>query len=156
IARRRTRGIGGVHVVRGDGCRLPFATGSFDVAITVLTLHHFDDADVREVLGEMGRVARERVVANDLERCLPNYVGARLLATTLWRRDPLTRHDGPASVLRSFTPAELRAAGEEAGLRDVRVRRRFPWRLVLEARPPRGDLEAGRRARERRSAGSVS
>lgn len=158
IARRRTRGTGAVHVVRADGCRLPFQTGSFDVALAVLTLHHFDDAGVREVLREMGRVARERVVANDLERCLPNYVGARILAGTVWRRDPLTRHDGPASVLRSFTPAELRAAGEEAGLRGVRVRRRFPWRLVLEARPPRGDLEGkGRRRRspERRSAGSV-
>lgn len=158
IARSRTRGIGGVHVVRADGARLPFPSDAFDVAVSVLTLHHFDDDGVRTVLREMGRVARERVVANDLERCLPNYAGARLLAATIWRRDPLTRHDGPASVLRSFTPDELRSAGEEAGLRDVRVGRHFPFRLVLDARPPPGTSESGRPRRlspGRRSTGSV-
>lgn len=147
IARARTRGIGDVHVVRADGARLPFPTAAFDVAVSVLTLHHFDDDGVRTVLREMGRVARDRVVVNDLERCLPNYVGARLLAATLWRRDPLTRHDGPASVLRSFTPAELRGAGEDAGLRDVRVIRRVPFRLVLDARPPRRAPADGRTRR---------
>ena len=136
IAARRTRGRDDVALVRADGLRLPFPTDAFDVAISVLTLHHFDDEGARAILREMGRVARLRVLANDLERCVPNYLGARILAATLWRSDPLTRHDGPVSVLRSFTPDELRSAGEDAGLREVRVRRRFPFRLVLEARPP--------------------
>ena len=33
----------------------------------------------------------------------------------------MSRHDGPLSVLRSYTPAEVAALCEKAGLFDVRV-----------------------------------
>jgi hypothetical protein len=82
----------------------------------------------------MARVSRDLVLVSDLERSLPNYLGARLLALTLWRANRITRHDGPLSVLRSFTAGELERVGREGGLRDVRVRRYAPWRLVLEGR----------------------
>jgi hypothetical protein len=59
-----------------------------------------------------------------------NYAGARLLAATWWRRNRLTRHDGPLSVLRSFTRAELQQLAVRAGLGN-RVERRFFQRIVL-------------------------
>lgn len=124
-----------VVVVRADALRLPFATGAFDLAICTLTLHHFSGDDAVGVLREMARVSRLRVLVNDLERHVLNYVAARILALTVWRRSPVTRHDGPLSVRRSFTRSELLRLGEEAGLEDVRVRRHFPFRLVLEGRP---------------------
>lgn len=124
-----------VVVVRGDALRLPFATDAFDLVICTLTLHHFFGGDAVRALREMARVARVRVLVNDLERHLLNYWVARLLAATLWRTSPVTRHDGPLSVRRAFTPGELRRLGEEAGLADLRVRRHFPFRLVLEGRP---------------------
>lgn len=124
-----------VPVLRADGRRLPFRAGSFDVVLCTLTLHHLADRDAVRLLGEMGRVARRRVLVSDLERRRANYLGALLLAATLWRGNRLTRHDGPLSVLRSFTLEELEAAGRDAGLREVRVRRHFPFRLVLDARP---------------------
>ena len=51
------------------------------------------------------------------------------------RGNRITRNDGPLSVRRSFTPAELLALAERAGLRNARVRRRVAFRLVLEAEP---------------------
>jgi hypothetical protein len=39
------------------------------------------------------------------------------------------------SVLRSFSPAELEAVVRGAGLRDVRIQRRFFYRLVASASP---------------------
>ena len=118
--------------VRGDALRLPFAPGSVDVAICTLTLHHFRDDEAVLLLREMKRVARDRVLVSDLERSRLNHLGARVLAHTLWRTNRLTRHDGPLSVLRSFTAPELLALGRRAGLRGPVVRRYMPWRLVLE------------------------
>jgi SAM-dependent methyltransferase len=49
----------GVTAVRGSGTSLPFDDDSFDVVLTVATLHHIADPDaVRATLGEMVRVAR--------------------------------------------------------------------------------------------------
>jgi len=134
IARERSR-QSGVGFVRAEGLSLPFPDDAFDVALMSLTLHHFDGPDRRAMLLELGRVARQRVIINDLERCRANYLGARLLAATVWRSNPLTRHDGPVSVLRSFTAAELTADLEAAGLLDVRVDRCFFYRLVASGSP---------------------
>lgn len=135
LAGRRRRADAGLTVVRADGVGLPFADRSFDVAVATLTLHHFDDRQAVLVLEEMRRVARSAVIVNDLERRWLHYASAKLLSVTLWRTNPLTRHDGPASVRSSFTRSELRRLGEMAGLRGVRVVRRFPFRLVLTGRP---------------------
>jgi SAM-dependent methyltransferase len=125
----------GPNLVRGDALHLPFPDDAFAASFGSLTLHHFTDDEATRVLAEMARVSRELVVMSDLERSLPAYVGARILAATRWRRDRITRHDGPLSVRRSFTPAELRTLGRRAGLRSPRVRRHFPFRLVLAGAP---------------------
>lgn len=135
LAGRNVGDVREVAVVRGDALRLPFATDAFDLAVCTLTLHHFFGHEALAVVQELARVARLRILVNDLERHVLNYLAARVLALTLWRRSPLTRHDGPLSVRRSFTRGELRRLGEEAGLDEVVVRRHFPFRLVLEGRP---------------------
>lgn len=135
LAEENVGPVGQVVVVQGDALRLPFATDAFDLVICTLTLHHFFGGDAVRALREMARVACVAIVVNDLERHVLNYWAARLLAVTLWRASPVTRHDGPLSVRRAFTRSELRRLGEEAGLADVRVRRHFPFRLVLEGRP---------------------
>ncbi len=87
---------------------------------------------------------------SDLERSWGNWLGAKLLSWTLWARNPLTRHDGPLSVLRSYTRAELAALAAQAGLAHARVYRHLFERLVLtapgSAEPPgqpRGTPPAG-------------
>ena len=137
LAARRIgrQAAGTVRVVQGDGLCLPFADSTFDVAYTVLTLHHFREEAALTVLREMARVARRLVVVNDLERSLGAWLGARALAVSVWRGNRITRHDGPLSVRRSFTPGELMALAERAGLRFPRVRRRPAFRLSLEGEP---------------------
>lgn len=123
-----------IRLVRGDGLRLPFRTGGFEVSFATLTLHHFSDDDAAAVVAEMARVSRDLVVVSDLERSFLPWLGAHLLAATRWRRDRITRHDGPLSVRRSFTPDELEAIGRRAGLETFGVRRHFPYRVVLAGR----------------------
>lgn len=137
IAARESRGERDILPVRGDALRLPFAAGTFDLVLLSLTLHHFDGPRQIELLRELHRVSRGRLLVGELERSVLNYAGARLMAATLWRGHPITRHDGPLSVLRAFTASELQALGREAGLRGLSVHRHPFGRLILKADPGR-------------------
>jgi SAM-dependent methyltransferase len=131
----------GIEFVAADALLLPFADRSFDVVIASMTLHHFEAAERIAALREMARVAKRKVVINDLERCWPNYIGAKLLAATIWRRS-LARWDGPVSVLRGFTADELANDFSDAGLGRIDVRRRFFYRLVGSGAPRRSGAAA--------------
>jgi len=121
-----------ISSVRGDALGLPFADNSFDYVICSLFTHHFVDEQVVKILREMGRVARRRIFVIDLNR----HPIAYLLYTTVGKlmlHNRLIRHDGALSILRSFKAGELLELGQRAGLRDLWVQRRFPYRLVLSA-----------------------
>lgn len=118
--------------VRGDAFQLPFAGAQFDYAICSLFTHHFHEQQVIKIVNEMSRVARRRIFVIDLHR----HPIAYLLYTTLGKivlKNRLLREDGSLSILRSFTPAELFQIATEAKLKEVEVRRHFPFRLVLSA-----------------------
>jgi len=137
-----------IRGVRGDALKLPFVDSQFDYVICSLFTHHFVDEQVVKILREMSRVARRRIFVIDLNR----HPIAYLLYTTLGKlvlHNRLLRHDGALSILRSFKAGELRALGQRAGLRDLSVERRFPYRLVLSAaaateRVPRRAATEGR------------
>lgn len=133
IAADRARNIPSIRVEPANALDLPYDAGAFDIVLLSLTLHHFERNDQMRALRNAARVARRAVLVNELERCVPNYVGARLLAATRWRGNRLTRHDGPLSVLRAFRVAELRELAEGAGLKVEDIRRRFFHRIVMVA-----------------------
>lgn len=133
-ARQRTAGDPDIETETADALNLHYRDGAFDFTLCSTALHHFDDPrDVIRVLRELERVATLGVIVNDLARSRPALAGARLLAATVWRTHPVTRHDGPLSVQRAFTPAELRDVARQAGLRGAEVCAHFPFRLALVA-----------------------
>lgn len=134
VARERSAGYPELTFQQADALRLPFTDGSFDCALLSLTLHHFEDEHQIRVLQELERVSRRGIIVSELERNWPNYLGARLLAATIWRNNRLTRHDGPISVLRAFTSAELLDVAQRAGLHAPHVSRHYFFRLVLHTR----------------------
>ena len=83
-----------------------------------MVLHHLEPDDAIRFLREMGRVARLGVIVNDLARSRWAWLGAWLLGHAL-TGNRLSRHDGPLSVRRAYTPREMRALMAEAGLRPI-------------------------------------
>ncbi len=132
-----------VLTVRGDACQLPFVDNQFDYVICSLFTHHFSNEMAVGVLREMGRVARRRIFVIDLHRHpIAYYLYKTLGRLFLYNR--LIREDGALSILRSFKTDELKSLATRAELEEVEVKRRFPFRLVLSARPGSPGIHAAR------------
>jgi ubiquinone/menaquinone biosynthesis C-methylase UbiE len=131
IAAMHAAAYDNVCVERQDALSLPYPPGSFDLGLCTLALHHFDPDQAVTLLSELRRVSR-RVLVFDAVRSMAAYYGAWLM-TRLLGMHPMTRHDAPVSVLRAYTADELRQLALAAGLKQVRVRVTFPFRLVLSA-----------------------
>lgn len=133
LARRGCAACPEIEIIRGDATALPLAAGAADVVHAALTLHHLEPEAAVTALAEMARVARGRVVINDLARSRLALVLV-WLATRLLAMHPISRHDGPLSVRRAYAPAELRDLFRRAGLGGVSVQRyRAIARLVAES-----------------------
>ena len=121
-----------VHRVVADVRRLPFPPRSFDVVTASLFLHHFDGAEVAEVLRSLFALARRALVVNDLRRARVPLLFGRTVFPFVFQ-SPVSVNDGLISIRRAFRPGELREAFARAGLPQVSIRRRFPYRLVAVA-----------------------
>ncbi len=120
-------------VVQGDALRLPFADRSIDLVTAVKFAHHFHGPALDSLLAEMARVARRRVVVLDIRRHRLAYWGFRAWSLA-FTRNRLVRHDGPLSVLRGFTRAELLAAVAPVPGYSWEVRPYLGFQLALVGR----------------------
>jgi ubiquinone/menaquinone biosynthesis C-methylase UbiE len=122
-----------LDVVRGDALRLPFADGSLDLVTAIKFAHHFSGARLSGLVAEMARVARRRVIVLDIRRHWLAYWGF-VAWSRVWTRNRLVRFDGPLSVLRAFTPAELIALTTSLPAFEWTVRSYPGFQLALVGR----------------------
>jgi len=125
IARRFAAAYPELVFLLGDGLRLPVKPEAVDVVLVSLTLHHLEPAEAAALLAELNRTARLGFIVSDLMRSRLAYCLV-WLATRLFTKSPMSRHDGPLSVLRAYMPAEILALARRAGLTGIRIAR-YPW-----------------------------
>ncbi|MDE3166721.1 MAG: methyltransferase domain-containing protein [Acidobacteriota bacterium] len=103
---RHARTLGVERPVQGDVCSLPFATGSFDVVLSLDVLPHLPSGDERGAIRELARVAAPGAL-----------VIIRAAALPLLR----SRHSEYVFERQRFTRARLVDPMRAAGLRILRV-----------------------------------
>lgn len=107
--------------------------GPFDFIISSQVTHHMTDAQLLTFIRHMEAEARAGWLICDLHRHGFAHWGFPILARLLGVHR-IVREDGRLSIARSFRAEEWRAILGEAGiaLDDVRIRRRFAFRLCVE------------------------
>ena len=126
IAAQVVRDYPEIRFVRGDALSLPIRPEAVDLTISAMTLHHLEPGAGVQYLAEMDRAARVGFVVNDLVRSrIAHWVV--WLITRFITRSHISRHDGPLSVKRSYTPREVSGLCEQAGLKGVDVVHHWPY-----------------------------
>ncbi|HEX4019783.1 MAG TPA: methyltransferase domain-containing protein [Acidobacteriaceae bacterium] len=113
-------------LIHGDALQIPLPDQSVDIVSCCLFFHHLDETEALAFLKEALRVSRVAVLINDLERGRIHYLLSRLAGMV----DPsrFNKQDGPASVQKAYTRAELRSLLAATGC-DYSVQRGFLYRL---------------------------
>ncbi len=133
FAREEVCKLDDIRLIRGDAYKLPFSDSSFDFVLCSLAFHHLGFAGSIRAMKEMERVSKHGWLVNDLRRAWSAWYLFRAVSCLL-RMNRLTRHDGPASVLRAYSISEYRAMPETLGLQqtqDFHIRRSLFYRAAI-------------------------
>lgn len=101
----------------------------FDIVVSNHLLHHLSPTELKNLCKDSERLAKRKVIHNDICRSDLAYLGFTL--TTPFFRNSFITHDGLVSIQRSFTRNELRQLVPE----PWRVEALFPYRNLLLLEP---------------------
>jgi 2-polyprenyl-3-methyl-5-hydroxy-6-metoxy-1,4-benzoquinol methylase len=109
----------------------------YDVVFSSLFLHHLNEEQAVNLLKGMARAARKLLLISDLARSRLGWAAAYLV-TRLVTTSDVVHTDGPRSVEGAFTPEEALDLASRAGLQNVSLVRRWPFRFLLTWKPEWG------------------
>lgn len=106
---------------------------SYDAVIATLVCHHLSDADLIDFIVSACRIAKRKVIINDLHRH-PLSFSLFGLVSSLFFRNRLIQHDGLLSIKKGFTYDELVQMLTKAGIKPscYRITWRWAFRWILE------------------------
>ncbi|EDM36627.1 SAM-dependent methyltransferase [Pedobacter sp. BAL39] len=100
---------------------------TYDIIICTLTIHHFHDGEIIELLEHFTARAKIGVVINDLHRSpLAYYLFKALCA--VFRLNYMSEQDGLVSILRGFKQKDLRRYAQTLNLKKHRIRWKWAFR----------------------------
>lgn len=104
-----------------------FSKVKYDIVLCTLTLHHFKNEQILELLTLFKKNSRLGFVVNDLQR---NVVAYRLfqMLCFVFRINEMARKDGLVSILRGFKKEELIAFSEKLNFKKYSVQWKWAFR----------------------------
>jgi len=132
FARERNRAFRNMEFRHADVLEHEFGQNEFDVVVSSLFTHHFDDKQWILLIRKMVHASRKAVIINDLHRHWFAYHSIGML-TSLFSRSPMVKHDSKISVLRSFRKSELEDLIRCAGFRRFTIKWMwaFRWQIII-------------------------
>lgn len=98
-----------------------------DVVLCTLTLHHFKDNEIIEILNFFKKCAKLGIVINDLQRSAVAYRLFQFLCVT-FRLNAMSREDGLISILRGFKKEELVQFSEQLNFKKYSIHWKWAFR----------------------------
>lgn len=109
---------------------IPLRNESVDLVTSSHFFHHFSAQENLSILREALRVARMGVIVTDTRRNLLPYAFMKILGAARLIGS-ITAFDGPASVLRGYTTAELQPIVRELDVSRAEIVRLMPFRFAI-------------------------
>ncbi|MEX2350465.1 MAG: class I SAM-dependent methyltransferase [Flavobacteriaceae bacterium] len=105
-AKEKMKNFPEITFINEDVYSKEFAKNKVDIFLCTLTLHHFDDNQIENLLATLSNQARLGIVINDLHRNKLAY-GLFKMFSSFFLKTKIAKNDGLVSILRGFKRKEL-------------------------------------------------
>lgn len=105
----------------------PFSELKYDIALCTLTLHHFKEDEIIELLNTFNTNSKLGFVINDLQRSSIAYRLFQGLCFVL-RMNEMTKEDGLTSILRGFKKRELISFSKKLNFQKYTIQWKWAFR----------------------------
>ena len=112
-ARKLSANYKGIEYAYQDVFSDAFAKVEFDIALSTLFMHHFEDAQAVRLMKALMKHATVGVVVNDLQRNALAYYLFTIIATIIG--NPMVKTDGLISILRGYKRSDLEKYAQQVG-----------------------------------------
>ena len=105
----------------------------YDIVLCTLTLHHFKDEDILELLNILKDQSQLGVIINDLQRSKTAYVLFQAFCKVFISNE-IARKDGLTSILRGFKKNDLKKLATEISAKEhfIKWKWAFRYRWILK------------------------
>lgn len=132
FAHSQSAAFSNINYLKQDVITDEAGTRQYDIIISSLFTHHFDDEQWVKLIKNMQASARKGIIITDLHRHWLLYY-AVIVITHIFTRNKMARNDGPLSVKRAFKKHELVALLKNAGIDNYNLTWHWPfrWQLII-------------------------
>ncbi|WP_432670801.1 methyltransferase domain-containing protein [Flavobacterium sp. SM2513] len=110
-----------------DIFKMDFSTLKCDISLCTLTLHHFKDEEIIQILNIFKQNSKLGIVINDLQRSATAYRLFQILCVT-FGLNRMSREDGLVSILRGFRKQEIIDFSEKLNFKKYSISWRWAFR----------------------------
>lgn len=105
----------------------PFKELKYDIVLCTLTLHHFKEEEIIEIMTSFYENSKLGVVINDLHRSAVAY---RLFQSLcfVFRLNDMSREDGLVSILRGFKKEDLLRFSKKLSIKKYKIQWKWAFR----------------------------
>ena len=126
-AEKLSRNYQNISYLCEDIFKMDLSKMTCDVVVCTLTLHHFKDVEIIQILNVFKKSAILGIVINDLQRSAVAYRLFQLLCV-IFGLNRMSREDGLVSILRGFKKEELVAFSEKLNFKKYSIDWKWAFR----------------------------
>lgn len=127
IARKDSKQFPEIAFETMDASSKEFRERKTDIILCTLTLHHFKDREIEDLMTDFEKVCQMGIVVNDLHRSKLAYYLFKLYAM-FFMENEIAKKDGLTSILRSFRREDLEWYGRNLKARKQMISWKWAFR----------------------------